>query len=501
MNIYAQKQAWKVILFVTALIIVGASFWYTNTLVKHIAAEERTQVKLWAEAIQKKAKLVQYTNELFKELSVEERKKVELWAEATKQLATASDISDYTFIFKAVANNTTVPVILADEQGKVISHRNLDSEKAKDPNYLKQTMQEMAALRNPLEFTIYGTEKRYLYYKDSRLFSELRQVLDDLIKSFISEVVVNSASVPVIFTDKSQTKVLDFGNIDSTKLKDNAYLTALIAEMRSENEPIEIHLSDDTTNYIFYQDSTLLTRLKYYPIIQFIFIGLFILIAYWLFSMARKAEQNQVWAGMAKETAHQLGTPLSSLMAWMELFKAQGLDKDTINEVNKDLNRLETIADRFSKIGSAPTLEKENINLVMDNAINYMKVRSSKKIIFNMPVPNTETAANINIPLFEWVIENLIRNAIDAMNGAGEITISITDQIQQVYIDITDTGKGIPYSKQKSVFQPGFTTKKRGWGLGLSLTKRIIEEYHNGKIFIKKSEVNKGTTFRIVLNK
>jgi hypothetical protein len=500
LSIYSKKQQWKLWLFMAAVLIVGISLWYTNTLVNKIATEERKKVKLWAEAIEKKVNLVKYTNELFKKISADERKKVELWAEATKQLS--QDLTDYGFVLKVVADNTTVPVILADEHGTPVTSRNLDSTKENDKAYLKMQMQAMRAVQDPIEITVYKGQKNYLYYKDSKLFTELKIVLDDLIKSFISEVAVNSASVPVIYTDSTKQHVIESGNIDSSKINNPQFLKNQLAIMAAENQPIEVEFGDGTKSYIFYQESTLLTQLKYYPYVMFTIIGVFLLIAYLLFSTARRVEQNQVWVGMAKETAHQLGTPLSSLIAWLEYLRSKGLDTETANEIEKDVKRLETITERFSKIGSVPKLDEVDVVKVLNDAVSYMKLRTSKNVIFTLESPNSSGFnAKLNVPLFEWVIENLIRNAVDAMNGNGTIRISVSDQTQFVYIDITDTGKGIPKSKYKTVFEPGYTTKQRGWGLGLSLTKRIIENYHSGKIFVKSSEIDKGTTFRIVLNK
>jgi two-component sensor histidine kinase len=499
-SIYSKKQQWKLWLFVAAILIVGVSLWYTNTLVSKVAQEERKKVKLWAEAVQKKVTLVKYTNELFNKLKTEERKKVELWAEATKQLS--KDLTDYGFVLKVVSDNTTVPVILANEKGVPITSRNLDPEKEKDQTYLEEEMKLMSAVQEPIEITVYRGQKNYLYYQDSKLFSELKNVLDDLIKSFISEVAVNSASVPVIYTDSTKINVIASGNVDSVKIKNIDFLKESIASMAAQNKPIEVEFGDGSKSYIFYQESMLLTQLKYYPYVMFVTIGLFLLIAYLLFSTARKVEQNQVWVGMAKETAHQLGTPLSSLIAWLEYLKADGLPEETAIEIEKDIKRLETITERFSKIGSVPVLDSVDVSDVLKDAVGYMKLRTSKNVLFTVDQQtNAETKALLNVPLFEWVIENLIRNAVDAMNGNGAIKITVSDQMQYVYIDIADTGKGIPKSKYKTIFEPGFTTKKRGWGLGLSLTKRIIENYHSGKIFVKNSEINKGTTFRIVLNK
>jgi two-component sensor histidine kinase len=499
-SIYSKKQQWKLWLFITAIVIVGASLLYTNTLVNKIAQDERKKVKLWADAIQKKANLVKYTNELFNKIKTDERKKVELWAEATRQLS--QELSDYGFVLKVVSDNTTVPVILTDEHGTVITSRNLDPDKENDKTYLKLQMQAMRAVQEPIEIEIYNGQKNFLYYKDSKLFSELKNNLDDLVKSFISEVAVNSASVPVIYTDSTKMNVIASGNVDSLKIKNAAFLKNTLATMTSQNQPIQVEFGDGSKSYIFYQESVLLTQLKYYPYIMFSIVGLFLLVAYLLFSTARRVEQNQVWVGMAKETAHQLGTPLSSLIAWLEYLKSKGLDPETALEIEKDVKRLETITERFSKIGSVPKLDYVDLVSVLNDSVGYMKLRTSKNVVFTIHTNNeAEVMAQLNIPLFEWVIENLIRNAVDAMNGNGAITISLSDQMQYVYIDVEDSGKGIPKSKYKTVFEPGFTTKQRGWGLGLSLTKRIIENYHSGKIFVKSSELDKGTIFRIVLNK
>jgi anti-sigma regulatory factor (Ser/Thr protein kinase) len=500
MNLYSQKQQWKAGLFITAIVIVGVSLWYTNMLVNGISQDERKNVKLWAEAVQKKANLVKYTHELFDKLKHQEQNKVELWADATRELS--KDLNDYSFVLKVVSDNTTVPVILTDENKNPIASRNLNPAREKDTAYLRKQMKEMQTFQKPIEIVVYKSKKNYLFYKDSKLFSELKTVLDDLIKSFISEVAINSASVPVIYTDASKLNIIASGNIDSLKLKDTLFLKQTLKEMADENQPIEVEFGSSGKNYIFYQQSTLLTQLKYYPYVMFGIVGLFLLIAYFLFSTARKAEQNQVWVGMAKETAHQLGTPLSSLMAWVEYFKAKDLDKDVISEIEKDVTRLETITERFSKIGSSPKLEETDVVKTITDISNYIKQRTSKNVTINIENASAkELKAKLNIPLFEWAIENIYKNAVDAMNGKGTITASIIENTDTIFIDIKDTGKGITKSKFKTVFEPGYTSKERGWGLGLSLTKRIVENYHNGSIFVLQSETDKGTTFRIVLNK
>jgi signal transduction histidine kinase len=295
---------------------------------------------------------------------------------------------------------------------------------------------------------------------------------------------------------------LEYGNLEIDSLADKeALLMEQLQTMKSQNKPIKVVLDENKVNYIFYKDSKLLTQLQYFPIFQFIVIGLFLIIAYYLFSTARKSEQNQVWVGMAKETAHQLGTPLSSLIAWVEYLKTKDIDSKLIDELTKDIDRLEMITERFSKIGSVPKLEQTSVYDIIEKTVNYLKSRISGNVTIDIHAPkNGETTALMNASLFSWVLENLIKNAVDAMEGKGAINIHIIDQVQYVYIDISDTGKGISKKNFKTIFEPGYTTKQRGWGLGLSLVKRIIENYHSGKIFVKNSSPH-GTTFRIVLKK
>jgi signal transduction histidine kinase len=272
--------------------------------------------------------------------------------------------------------------------------------------------------------------------------------------------------------------------------------------MKSQHEPITVDLYAGDKWTIYYKDSTLLSQLRIFPYIQLSLIAVFLFIAYTVFNSIKRSEQNQVWVGMAKETAHQLGTPISSLMAWLELIKSKfNADNDPlIQEMEQDVKRLEVVADRFSKIGSKPVLEPHNIYDVITVFVNYFKIRISDKITFTVS-GDKHSEALINIPLFDWVLENILKNAANAIPSTGNIDIFITENLvkEQIYIDINDTGKGIPRSKFDAVFQPGYTTRKRGWGLGLSLTKRIVENYHQGEVFIKDSEVDKGTTFRIVL--
>lgn len=383
MNTYSKKMRWKLVLFITAVLIGAGSLLYTNYLVK--------------------------------KLSVEERKKVQLWAQAYKELQDVKLGEEFSpIIYNIIKGNKTIPVIFVNENNEIVTHANLDSPRADEESYL----------RDQLEI------------------------------------------------------------------------------MKSQHPPIVFQTGEDMKQYIYYKDSTLLTKLTYYPFIQLGVISLFIFIAYMAFSSSRKAEQNQVWVGLSKETAHQLGTPISSLLAWHELLKLKLDDENLLQEVEKDLNRLQKITERFSKIGSSPDLIPTNVTNIVMNSVNYLQTRTSERVTYNLDFQkNDEIIVPLNPSLFEWVIENLCKNSIDAMEGSGTITLRLIDQVQVIYLDIEDTGKGIPKSRYKHIFQPGYTSKKKGWGLGLSLARRIIEFYHNGKIFVKNSEIGKGTTIRIVLKK
>ena len=343
----------------------------------------------------------------------------------------------------------------------------------------------------------------------------MKQVLGSDDNDFLNYVfaVRDSSIVPAIVTDEKGGIILTRG-LDTTKTfiklaaegnkkltYDPVYFDDELAYMKKQHAPIKLKILGNAW-FTYYKDSALLTELKYFPYIQLSIITVFLVMAYTAFNSSRKSEQDQVWVGLAKETAHQLGTPISSLMAWIELLKEKfnAEDDQLFGEMENDIKRLEIVADRFSKIGSTPKLEDHNLYEVVNDFINYFKFRVSKNIHFSVKGQSNYITC-LNVPLFDWVLENLLKNAVNAIEGKGEINVEIQgNKIKdQVFIDITDTGKGIPRSKFETVFQPGYTTRKRGWGLGLSLTKRIIENYHNGQIFVKDSEIAKGTTFRIIL--
>lgn len=339
-----------------------------------------------------------------------------------------------------------------------------------------------------------------LWAEATRRLSSPADIPNDNIP-FLSHIIESNSDIPIILTD-SALNILSSANIDYQEQRKEQTLQAELQEMIREKQPIEIILSETEKQYIYYRDSKTLQNLKYFPLIQISVIALFIAVAYFIFNASRKAEQNLVFVGMSKETAHQLGTPISSLMAWVELLKTRNIDPELINEFEKDINRLQKITERFSKIGSKPELTPENLRKTIVSTVVYLQNRTSQKVQFDMQFAHDKEFNTPHNPaLISWVIENLCKNAIDAMGNSGKITLSLQNDDKYIYFDVADNGKGIPKTQFKTVFTPGFTTKKRGWGLGLSLSKRIIEIYHQGQIFVKQSETGKGTTFRIILKK
>jgi two-component system, sporulation sensor kinase D len=341
--------------------------------------------------------------------------------------------------------------------------------------------------------------------KQIELWAEATRILgnNDFTSSDIRlplQVLENNTQIPVILATSTDS-ILEYRNLDSARVEKSGYLGKVLLQMKSENDSIVINLGNNLFQYLYYRNSDLLRKIAVFPYIQLGVIILFILVSYLAFSISRKAEQNEVWTGLSKETAHQLGTPISSLMGWIELLKNHELDKDALPEIEKDAKRLEKIADRFSKIGSKPTLKVQDIVAVLESGINYISMRKSKSIKILSELPSSPITVPINETLFEWVIENLLKNAMDATEGSGIVKVRCTDSGNQVFIDIEDNGKGIQKSKFKTVFKPGYTTKRRGWGLGLSLSKRIIETYHDGKIFVHSSDPGIRTVFRIILSK
>lgn len=361
-----------------------------------------------------------FFNNLVKDLSQQERERMEIWADATKEMITQQSGTDVDFLFSIINRNHTIPVLLTDDAGNILSHSNFS----------------------------------------------LPEPIDSLNPMYLSEA-------------------------------NATYLNEKLEDLCNSSNVIHIEIGEGSNQYLYYEDSTLLKQLSYYPYIQLLVMLAFIAVVYFAVTSTKTAEQNKVWVGLSKETAHQLGTPISSLMAWMELMESLGVDADTVAEMNKDVQRLSTIASRFSKIGSKPQMEAENLNDVVTRASSYMASRISSRIALTINTCAGKMPVMASTPLFEWVMENLIKNAVDAMEGSGSITITTGTDKGIGYIEVADTGKGLSRKNFKTIFNPGYTTKKRGWGLGLTLAKRIIEQYHSGKIYVLTSEPGVGTTFRI----
>ena len=338
-------------------------------------------------------------------------------------------------------------------------------------------------------------------YRKIELWAEATRQLvladeDDNIDLILS-VMEGNTTIPVYMVDSDHQLLLS-RNVREPKHNKEEFYKQRINDLRQSQEPIVVQVNEEVTQYIYYEDSILLRRLYWFPYVQLAVIIAFIAIAVIALIMAQRSEQNSLWVGLSKETAHQLGTPISSLNAWNELLKATYPNDALLPQMDEDIRRLQMIAERFSKIGSQPTLNQEALLPIVQSAMEYMRVRTSNKITYTLHA-DTDCQVMVCKPLFEWVIENLCKNAIDSMEGKGEITLSLTKQDNKVHLDITDTGKGIDRRHFKTIFKPGYTSKKRGWGLGLSLAKRIIEDYHRGKLFVKQSQIGVGSTFRITL--
>ncbi len=499
-ELYVRKKRWKIALSVIALLIVSLSMYYTNNLVKRFASQEQRQMAMWAEAVQSHVELMNYAEVFFNEVSNQESKRVELLSMAYRRFLAADDNENIAIYLDIIRSNISIPVVITDSENNITLSINMPK-KLQNKEYFDSEMQEEFNIYPPIKIDIYGKET-FLYYNESLIYTELRSVLDDMFALFINDVSDNAAGVPVIILDYSRKEILSYGNLDASMMNNSDYIEKQLSIMSSENMPIEVNYLDGEKAYIYYRSSDMLRAVSYFPIVQIFVFVFFIIVAYLLFSYARRSEQNQVWAGMAKETAHQIGTPLTSLVGWIELLKLQDTPFIGTTEMEKDIERMKVITERFSKIGSIPTLELRDVTASVNETMLYLKRRfSNNKFEFDLNIPDREILVPLDAALFSWVLENLTKNALDAMEDHGKLTVEMTEDIENVYIDISDTGKGMQRAMFKQIFQPGFTSKKRGWGLGLSLARRIIEDYHKGKIFVKSSTIGQGTTFRVALRK
>ncbi|MBM3186521.1 MAG: HAMP domain-containing histidine kinase [Bacteroidetes bacterium] len=494
MDIYSSKQRWKIALILVSLTIIVASLFVSNQMIDKIAQREKAKAEQWADAIRKKVELVKLTNQIFDELRAKERQKIQIVVDAQRTILNPSDLNmnqDIDFALNIIASNKDIPVVILTDDGKFAQSKNVDSSLTEEEKMA--SFQEWIAEGRSYEIEVFGGIKMQFVYGESNELIRLEKASDSLINSFNSDLIDNSSLIPVILVDE-KTGNIEASNLPNKELKNPKLI---IAEFEKQNAPIKIDFGTGV-KFLYFKESPELKQLTWFPYIQFSVIGLIVVIGYLMFSTFRKAEQNQVWAGMAKETAHQLGTPLSSMMAWVAHLEAKGGNQMIVTEMTKDLDRLEKITDRFSKIGSGAKLVEADLVVTIGNNLEYLRARLSDKIIIDFKVKEEGPIVMMHNPsLMEWVVENICKNAVDAMGGKGQLTIELQRVPERVYIDITDTGKGLTPKQFKTIFQPGYSTKKRGWGLGLTLVKRIIEEYHKGKVFVLKSEIDKGTTIRI----
>ncbi len=517
MNLYSSKQKWKIALLILALALVAVSFFVSNAIVVKIGERERARVEQWADAIQQKLELVRLTNRTFTQLRDKERREMQLWVDATKEISKESpldQIPDFSFPLKIIDENKDIPVILMDNEDNISGSRNIDfdtsvflrkSPKAKTKEIqiiIDDSLRKLAKnwVKNEQFFKVEVFEGLTMTYafSDSKGLVRLEKERDSLIQAFNRELIENEELVPVILVEEFSNKIIGT-NLSEQEISKMGKVE-LINQLKQQNDPILIDFKSGSRNILYFDDSPELKQLQYYPYFVFFIVGLFVLIGYLVFSTFRRAEQNQVWAGMAKETAHQLGTPLSSLMAWIQLLESQDVDPNIIAEMQKDLDRLEKVTDRFSKIGSATILKPSDISITVKGVLDYLRPRISQQVEIEFE-SESEFMVKHNAPLIQWVVENIAKNAVDAMENKGILSVKVHGLKGWICIDISDTGKGILPNQFKTIFKPGFSTKKRGWGLGLSLVKRIVNEYHKGKVYVLQSESNVRTTFRIALPK
>jgi len=499
MDLYSNKQRWKIALVSFSLLLIVTSLFISNELIHSIQEREKEKAKNWVVALQKKIALVQLTTRIFQELREKEKQKIKLVVEAQKTLLNPSDLGlnqDVAFALSIIEANKDIPIILVSDNGAVSQFKNLPSE-IKEDNQILKLANDWKSEGRFIQIKVFGDMILDFTYGESMELQRLSKASDSLLNQFGNDLLNDASLTPVILIDENSGNI-DASNLPKEKLT-KSELTKTLSDFKRQNQPIEFNFGTGK-KALYFSESEEVKKLSWYPYFQFGVMGIIVILGYLLFSTFRKAEQNQVWAGMAKETAHQLGTPLSSLMAWVTYLESTHSDPMVATEMQKDLDRLEKITDRFSKIGSESKLTDNNIEETVKQNLDYLKARLSNKIQISFqsaettlpPIPH-------NASLMGWVVENICKNAVDAMSGEGTLSIKITDENNWVHIDIIDSGKGIPSKQLKSVFEPGFSTKKRGWGLGLTLVKRIVESYHKGKVFVLESEINKGTTFRISL--
>lgn len=497
-NIHKNYRTRWILLSITVVLAFVALFGISR-IAAQIKSSEMQKVRLWAGAITQRAELVTQTEQFFDEIANDERSKMEFYTRA-QQIAVTQVLGNQENLFFTdyITANHSIPVIIIDADSNITAYNNIDL--PANCQRLEGSLMEEFSQNKPIHYSVWGMHFT-LYYKDSKIYTDMRRTLHNLTRSFLDEVTNNSVNVPVLVVDSLQEFVIGSGNIPERMFNTPEKLSDKICEMAEANDPIVVRLPNRHKAYVFYETTPMLKALRWIPLCYLFILFAIILISFNLFTTARTMEQNRVWVGMAKETAHQLGTPISSLLAWHEYLQGKEYTEAYATEVKKDLDRLETVAHRFGKIGSVPELKPEDVCAVIQSTLDYLHHRTSRNIHFVTNFPNEPVVVPLNRYLFEWVIENICKNAIDAMNGSGTFTVIVSSDSRYVYIDLSDTGKGMTSSQQKHIFDSGYTTKTRGWGLGLSLARRIINEYHRGRIYLKYSVEGQGSVFRIELRR
>ena len=505
------KQKLKLILMLLSIVLALFALWQVDNIARQVRETEKSKIRLWANAIAQRNSMTAATHQFFQEATLDERRKIRLYADV---LESFNDLQPGDTRFSLayvnyVVDSAKTPLIITGADSIISVPNELAGQKL-EGNLLKEY-----SVNPPIKYSLWGMPMT-LYYKESHNYAQLREVLTNFSRSFLEDITNNSVIVPVVIVDSSRTRLLAHGNINLSDIDSPEKLAERLKTMEGMNDPIAITLPDNSTAYVYYENSQLLKALRWVPLFYFFIALVLVVVAYYLFRTTRTMEQNRIWVGLAKETAHQLGTPISSLTGWTEYLKGKEFSEQYACEVSKDLHRLETITHRFSKIGSVPELQDENVREAVEGAINYLQSRAPRKVKFVVSFPEDETfIAPLNSYLFQWVIENLCKNAIDAMEGGerdrsganaspareSTITIVASQDARKIYLDVSDTGKGMSKAVQRKIFDSGFTTKSRGWGLGLPLARRIVNQYHRGRLYLKYSVPGQGTTFRIELKK
>ncbi len=487
------KQRLKLIVLTLTIGLALLALWQVQRIADQVRQSEEAKVRLWASAIGQRNQMAAATAHFFQQATLDEHRKMQLYTDILQSFNDPDLGMDLKFSLAYVnyiVDSSHTPIIITKSRDSVITvPQELAGQK------LEGSLLEEYSQNPPFSYRIWGMPMT-LYYKESEYYTQLREVLAGFTMSFLTDITQNSVLVPVVIVDSSRTTVLAHGNIDS------AAVAHLDLEKGFNDEPIKITMPDGRTAYVYYSSTPLLRSLRWMPLFYFFIAIVLLVVSYNLFRTARTAEQNRIWVGLAKETAHQLGTPLSSLSGWVEYLRGKELTDQYAAEVEKDIKRLDTITHRFSKIGSVPELKDEDVREATMAAVEYLQSRAPRRVKFNVTFPDGESFVTpLNSYLFQWVVENLCKNAIDATEGEGVISIVGSQDARRIYIDISDNGRGMSPSVQKRIFDSGFTTKTRGWGLGLPLARRIVNQYHRGRLYLKYSVPGQGSCFRIELRK